>query len=93
MSSGHAGERDVEAVGDQERHRAQREASASHNDVPIFAERSVRLRRAFLTLCTVDLVGQLPRPKDIQMDQHLPMPALKESDHCHESNASSFVML
>ncbi|KAK9918186.1 hypothetical protein WJX75_002098 [Coccomyxa subellipsoidea] len=56
MSSGHAGERDVEAVGDQERHRAQREASASHNDVPIFAERSVRLRRAFLTLCTVDLV-------------------------------------
>lgn len=49
--------RDVEAFSNQERQRAQREASASHNDVPIFAARGVRLRRAFLTLCAVDLVG------------------------------------
>ncbi|CAL8464119.1 g3654 [Coccomyxa elongata] len=48
--------RDLEAVGDHERQYAQHEASASNYDRPIYSLRKVRLRRAFLTLCAVDLV-------------------------------------
>lgn len=49
--------RDLEAVGDHERQYAQYEASASNHDRPMYSLRKVRLRRAFLTLCAVDLVS------------------------------------
>lgn len=58
MSAGQTIEgRDLEAQGDQERQFAHFEASASTSDVPVYNLRKTRLRRAFLTLCAVDLVS------------------------------------